>query len=147
VYLNELVLENNSQKHSITANAMLKQKIPLNITVGLNWYGTEIDPKKISANIYLYLEGISLNQWIKKKSWHDIQIKQGIGSIKIWADWRDHNWQKIQTQLEIFDLNLYSKKTEKEQQINRVSGNIGWERNDNKIILAGEDILIDLPDH
>lgn len=147
VTLNNLHLENSSTEHHITGDAILRQAIPTEVTVGVEWTGQTLNLNKINANVYLYVSGLSISQWVKGTTWHDWEINNGIVSVKLWGTWADGAWQKIQTTFQAYDLSLYSATDKSLHPINRLSGNVGWKRDGNNVVIAGDDILMDLTTH
>ncbi len=147
ISIKRLNLKNSSDSHHLSGSATLNQEIPTNIKVALDWQGNVMDFPHISANLYLYLEGISLSQWLKDHPWQKFQITDGLGSAKIWADWSDNQFQVIQSQFQFYDIELYSETTKNNFQIPRLSGHVGWKHEKDQDTFAGEDILLDLPDH
>lgn len=147
ITLNQLSLNNNKGNHSLSGQAVLNQEVPTAMTVGIEWTGEATDLKNISANIYLYVEAISLPQWFSQQTWHHLRIKQGLGSAKIWARWDHEQLQKVQTRFQFYEIQVQSLLTHKLQVISRLSGHVGWKRQGNSQVIAGEDILIDFPQH
>jgi uncharacterized protein (TIGR02099 family) len=146
--LNRLVLKNENNQHLLFGRAVLNQQIPTHITTRFIWEGNIADVSHITASAYIYLEGLSLSQWLEKNTWHDLSVKQGLGSAKFWIDWKDNAWQKIQTSLQFYGIELKSQKTLKSILIPRINGNFGWRREShNQQVYAGDQIFIDLPDH
>ncbi len=144
ITLHDLSLENAGSAHTILGRATLHQTLPTELTLAIEWEGEKIDLAKIKAKIYVYVSGLSLIQWLKDYSWKDWKITQGIASAKIWAIWDRHTFQKIQTAFQGYDLSLLSS-DHVTHQINRLSGSIGWMREGNKQIIAGNEMLVDLP--
>lgn len=147
ITLDELILRNSKSKHLLKGKAILHQDIPMTVSLGLEWDGATFDPAVISARLYLYLEAFSLPQWLHKQTWNHLQIKEGLGSAKVWVEWDKGDFQKIQTQFQIYALELFSDITKKSKVITRLNGHVGWKRDKDKQIFSGEDILIDLPEH
>lgn len=147
ITLDELRLLNSNTKHSLWGKGLLNQTIPTGVELALNWQGDRFDLESISANLYLYLEGVSLPQWFKEQSLSNLQIKEGLGSAKIWVDWDKGKLQKIQTQCQFYRLNIYSLLTHKTQLISRLNGHFGWKRDGENQVIAGDDILVDFPHH
>lgn len=145
--LYELSFINNDTQHSILGKAVLHQDIPTAVTAAIEWEGKTFDPAQIKAKIYVYASGVSLTQWLKGQSYHGWQINQGVVSAKVWATWEHNTFQKIQSSLQLYGLNLYSQTDKSTHVINRLSGNLGWKREGNDQIIAGDDIFIDLPAH
>lgn len=145
--LNELVLTNNELDHQLKGDVVLRQEFSTRAKVRLNWVGNVTDLQHVSAELYVYLEGVSLPQWLQQKSWHNISVKQGLGSAKIWATWDKNQWQEMQTQFQFYNLELALATKSLTQEIPRLSGHLGWKREGNKQIVAGDDILLDLADH
>jgi uncharacterized protein (TIGR02099 family) len=147
VTLKFLALQNSSDKHQLKGKAILNQAVPTKITIDFKCDGAVTDLSHISANLYLYLEGISLPQWLSDRSWHDLSIQSAIGNAKIWAVWNKNAWQKIQTTLQFYNIDAQSQTIKKAINISRLSGNFGWERLGENEIITGENILTDLPSH
>lgn len=147
IMLDALSLVNSSQKHILSGKGTLVQDIPTGVELALNWSGNSFDLDQISANLYLYLEGISLTQWFKQQTWNNLQIKEGLGSAKLWVTFVKGKVDEVQTQLQLYQLNLYSTLTHQTQIISRLNGHVGWKRDGENQIVAGDDILIDLPNH
>jgi uncharacterized protein (TIGR02099 family) len=147
VTLQHLSFENSKEKHTVLGDAILHQNIPVRGTVAIDWDGDLADINKVHAKGYLYLSGVSLAQWLKGSVWQGWQIKDGLASAKIWATWQRGSWQRVQSTLRFYGVKLYSTVDKSVHTINRLSGNIGWKREGEKQIIAGDDILIDLPIH
>lgn len=147
ITLDELSLLNANTKHLISGKGALNQDIPTHVELALDWRGDSFDLEKVSANLYLYLEGISLPQWFKQQSLKNMQIKEGLGSAKIWLAWDKGQLQKIQTQIQLYQLSIYSLTTQQTQSVSRLNGHFGWKREGTNQVFAGNDILIDLPHH
>lgn len=145
--LNKLVLHNADASHSLIGEGALNQDIPTKISLNLAWQGKVSDLAHLSAHAYVYLEGLSLPQWLDQQSFKNLQIKQGLGSLKIWADWKDNAWQKIQSRLQFYALTVKSTVTQKMLVIPRLSAHIGWRQDKEKQIIAGDQIFLDLPNH
>lgn len=147
ITLNELSLINSNNKHLLSGKGTLNQDIPTKVELALDWRGNNLELENIAANVYLYVEGVSLPQWFKQQTWKNLQIKEGLGSAKIWLDWNQGHLQQVQTQLQIYHLSMHSLVTHQTQTVTRLSGNFGWKRSGKNQVFAGNDILIDLPKH
>lgn len=147
VTLYNLGFENSDQEHKIAGKAILHQEIPTTVTLAADWNGKATDIPNINAHAYLYVSGVSLSQWTKGMSLKNWQVKKGIVSAKLWADWSQGNFQKIQSTFQSYGLDLFSESSKITHHINRVSGNIGWRREGNLQTIAGDEILVDLPNH
>ncbi len=147
VTLYNLTCVNTANQHSILGKAILHQDIPTEMTVAVQWMGTVLDFATIRAKIYVYVSGFSLTQWLNHFSWQGFQVKQGIASAKVWAIWKQGGLQRVQSTLQLYDLHLFSARDQSTHRITRFSGNVGWKRDGGNQVLAGEDILIDLPQH
>ncbi len=147
VTLYQFSIENGETDHLLLGKVMLHQALPTEVTLSAQWEGKTMDLAKIKAKIYLYVSGLSLSQWVKDRSWSGWQINDGIVSAKIWANWRNGTFQQIQGSFQAYGLNLYSQMDKSTHIINRISGNLGWKRQDEGQVFAGDDILIDLPSH
>lgn len=147
ITLDELSLLNSNTKHWLSGKGTLNQDISTRVELALDWRGDSFDAEKLSANLYLYIEGVSLPQWLKQQSLKNMQIKEGLGSAKLWLSFDKGQLQKFQTQLQLYHLTIYSLITQQTQFISRLNGNFGWKRNGKNQVIAGNDILIDLPHH
>jgi uncharacterized protein (TIGR02099 family) len=146
--LYRLNLTNSNINHILVGQITLHQIVPTTATFGLKWRGNDVaDISHISAQIYLYLEAISLPQWLNKFSWNHLQIKEGLGSAKIWMNWDHGQWQMIQSKFQVYELELQSLITKQSQVISRLSGRVGWKQKGAAYEFFGDDILIDFPQH
>lgn len=147
VTLYDLSFANSDAEHKVVGKAILHQEIPTEISLAAQWKGNAEDLSKIDARAYIYVSGLSLPQWLNGQKWQGWQVKDGIVSAKIWARWNQGTFQKIQSTFESFGLKLNSEADKSDHVINRLSGNIGWKREGNSQIFAGDDLLVDLPNH
>ena len=147
VTLYYLQFENSNVQHAILGQAVLHQAIPTALDVGLQWNGSMQDVPNIKAKLYLYISGFSVAQWLQGKIWHQWQINEGMLSSKIWANWDNGKFRKIQAIIHGYDIKLFSAVDHTTHEISRLSGNLGWKREGRNQIFAGNDILIDLPQH
>lgn len=147
VTLYNLSFDNSESHHRVLGKALLHQGIPTEVNIALKWKGTKFAPEEINGKAYIYISGLSLPQWLKGYPWRNWKIKKGIGSAKIWATWNKGALQKIQSNFQIYGLDLYSHTDKSTHQVNRMSGHVGWKREKGQQVFAGEDLLIDLPDH
>lgn len=146
--LYNLVLNNSSRSHALVGRAVLNQEIPTKLKIALDWTGDFNDIPKITAHAYVYIQGVNLTQWLGQKVWRNLQIKQGLGSVKIWVDWDKADWKEVQSTMQFYDLEVYSLLTKKTQNIPRFNGHVGWRKEENdKQIIAGDQIFLDLPEH
>lgn len=142
-FLNQLTLKNNEKEHHLLGIGVLNQNIPTKIIFDLVWQGNMADLTQISAHAYCYLEGINLRQWFGNFKWHNFQITQGLGSAKIWFDWNHNAFQKIQTHVQLYGLEVKSLLSNKSEIFPRLSGHFGWKNDGEKRIFAGDQIYID----
>lgn len=148
ITLYDLSLYNDSSSHEITGKAILHQALPTEVSVLANWEGESFDLKQIKAKLYLYVSGLSLSQWARGFTYQSWQIKEGIASAKVWATWNKGQFQTLQSTLQFYALQLLSDKNKDTPYvINRLSGNVGWKRQGQNQVVAGDEILIDLPGH
>jgi len=149
VTLYDLNIENTTTTHSIRGKAVLHQDIPTETDIAINWIGKTFDPSQLHADIYLYISGFSISQWAANYPhvWNGWELKRGMVSAKIWARWDKGTFQQIQSTFQAYDINLYSATDRSNHAIGRLSGNVGWKREGQHQVIAGDDILIDLPAH
>lgn len=147
VTLYDLSIENTEDEHKLLGKAVLHQELPTEVTLAAQCNGKNLDLSQIDARVYLYVSGLSLSQWAKGLAFKGWQVKDGVVSAKIWANWNHGTFQKIQTSFQSFGLKLYSETDKSTHEINRLSGNLGWKREGSGQVFAGDDILLDLPSH
>lgn len=145
--LMNLRLENTSDQHKILGRAILHQDISTELVVAAQWQGQVTEPEKINGKIYLNVSGMSLAQWFQGLVFKAWEIKKGLVSTKIWAEWRDGGFQQIQSTFQLLDVNLHSGTDDSTRKISRLSGDLGWKKQGNDQILAGDDILVDWATH
>ncbi|HLB58077.1 MAG TPA: DUF3971 domain-containing protein, partial [Gammaproteobacteria bacterium] len=145
--LNRLLLRNAKTTHTLAGQIVLNQDVQTTATFSTKWRGDITDLAHISGRIYLYLERISLPQWLKQFSWKHLRVMEGLGSIKIWIDWDAGQWQAVQSEFQFYELALQSQLTQKTRVVSRLSGSVGWKRQGDVQVVSGEDILIDFPKH
>lgn len=140
-------LQNTSSHHIVNGKATLNQRMPTNMDLHFAWDGDVGKLEEAKGHFYLYLQGFSLPQWFGRFAWQDLQVKQGIASVKVWANWRHNRWEKVQSQFQVYNLELYSTQFKKSEVVERISANLGWKRDGDAQILAGDQILINFPYH
>ena len=136
-------LENSDSEHLVLGKAILHQDISTELSVAARWEGAEPDPQKINGKIYLNVSGMSVAQWLQGLNWKGWQIKKGLVSAKIWATWREGGIKRVQTSLQLLNLDLFSSTDQSIRTINRLSGDVGWKKEGDDQIIAGDDILVD----
>ncbi len=149
VTLASLNLHNTNTEHMLSGKATLNQAMPTQVEIKLQWEGASSDilHSASQVHLYLYLESVSLSQWISEKTWKNLQVKQGAGSGKFWISWDHSQLQKIESQFQLYELQLQSLATKKTVVIPRLNGRLGWQRDGEQQLIVGDDILIDFPEH
>ncbi len=143
----QLRFENTGTKHIILGKVLLHQTVPTEVTMTVQWHGDSVDMDKIDVNAYLFVSGLSIAQWWKDISWNGWQINAGRANAKIWTIWTHGAFRKIQCSFESYGLDLYSAMDKSTHRINRFSGEVGWKREGQEQVLAGDNIFIDFPTH
>lgn len=149
VTLASLDLHNTNTDHVLKGIATLNQAMPTQIAIQLQWQGDTFDIMHSTSrtHLYLYLESVALPQWVSQQVWQKLQIKQGVGSGKFWITWEQGQLQKVQSQFQLYEVQLQSLITKKIVIIPRINGRLGWKRDGERQIITGEDILIDFSQH
>jgi uncharacterized protein (TIGR02099 family) len=145
--LRDLNFGNSGSDHLIYGKAILQQTMPTEITVAIRWIGEQFDPAKIKAKGYFYVSGMSISQWLAGQSWQGWELRDGLLSAKTWVTWNNNQVRRIQSTFQMYNLSLYSVTDKAIHKVNRLSGDIGWRRRGDNFVIAGDDILIDLPKH
>ncbi len=143
ITLNNLRIQNDESHHSVVGQAILHQDISTEVVVKASWDGVEPDLQKITGKLYINVSGMSLAQWFNDRSWNGWSIKKGLVSSKLWMFWRNGGFQRIQSTFEMLDIDMYSATKKTTQHVNRLSGDVGWKKEGENQIIAGDDILID----
>lgn len=141
--LNNLRLQNSGNSHSLVGDAVLHQAINTEISVAARAEGKIENWQELSAKAFVEVRGLSLSQWLKGISYHGYSVKQGLAGAKIWATYRNNEIKSIQTKFEFLDLNLDTPTKQPFETITRLSGEVGWKKENGFQILAGSDLLID----
>lgn len=147
VTLHDLSMKNSGAEHTVIGKAVLHQDIPTEVQISVNMRGTAEAYEQLKADIYLYISGFSISQWLKGVAWHSWRLSQGLGSAKIWATWEQGAFQRFQTTFQLYNLRLYSETDKTTHVIDRFSGDIGWRQNGTEQIIAADDLLINFPQH
>jgi len=147
VSLDRFNLLNETSRHFITGKAILHQDLPTEAVVALEWEGQPTSLAQLKSKIYIYVSGLSFSQWFKDYEYLGWRLKEGIGSAKVWATWDKGTFQRIQSEFQLYNLELYSKTSKSMHPLRRLSGMLGWQRQGENQIIAGDDILIDLSNH
>jgi uncharacterized protein (TIGR02099 family) len=143
----KLGLHNNKTKHVLKGHASLHQTIPTSLDIEFAWKGDLAKFSEKSAKAFIHLEGVLLPQWLEKFNWHGLKILAGTGSAKIWALWSHNLLKDVQTELQIYQLKIYSTSFKKTTFITRFSGRFEWLRENAAYILQGQDIILAFPQH
>jgi uncharacterized protein YhdP len=152
VTFKKMAFWNETSQHKIQSNILLHQEIATEIKSNIEWIGSIRDTAHIKGHAHFNLEGFSLPQWLAQENFSlqslgGWQIRNGIGGADIWLDWENQALRQAQSIFQWYDLEFYSTYDKKIYPIQRFSGHIGWRKEGNKHIFAGDDLLIDFPDH
>ncbi len=152
----KITIWNNALHHKVSANFVLEQEVPTKVQARIELTGEAKDLDHLKAKAYFKVEGFSLPQWIKTKGQFSIfsnqilsgwQIHRGLGGADIWVNWENHEVKELQSIFQWYDLEFYSDYDQKTYPIQRLSGHVGWKREGEKQIIAGDNLLIDFPEH
>lgn len=127
VTLHDLVLKNSGDKHALVGQADLNQGVPTKVDLTVKWQGNAMDLPNVSADLNVSLQGIALSQWFSNQSWHDIQVKHGLGSVNIQARWEKNIWKKIQSTFQCYNLEALSLQPAAKIAANDLSGVLSWD--------------------
>jgi len=151
--LQKMSVINHGNEHRIKGNVSLQQEVPTDMQVRIEWWGQISDPEHIKAKAYLDLEGVSLGQWLQGKNspstlfFPGWQVHQGVGGLSLWLTWENQQLQEAQSVFQWYDLEFYSVADKKTYPIDHLSGHVGWKREGEGQVLAGDNILINFPNH
>jgi uncharacterized protein (TIGR02099 family) len=149
ITIRRLALHNTTTGHVLEGQVILDQATPTQVTINLQWAGDTLDILHHSAQgqLSLDIESLSLSQWLTQQTWRGIQIKQGEGNAEILVAWEHNQLQKVQSQFQLYEMQLQSLITNKVLTISRANGEVNWQRDGDRQILTGENILLDFPQH
>lgn len=149
ITLAALDLYNTKTEHILKGQATLNQAIPTQIAINLQWEGNTFDIMHASSRVHLYLDldGISLPQWLSAQTWKNLQVKQGTGNGKIWLIYENGQIQSIQSQFQLYAIQLHSLVTKKTVYLPHLSGHLNWRRDGESQLINGEDLLINFSEH
>lgn len=145
VLIKNLILLNSGSKHQMECDAVIHDIETTRVHAKMELQGDVTDLSHLSADISVYAEGIPLQSWLTGRSWQHLAINQGLVSAKVTARWDRNQFQKIQSDLQVYDLELESLLTHYKQKIPRLEAHLGWKREGENQVFYGEDVLIDFP--
>lgn len=146
-------LINHNDEHKLNGHFILQQAIPTQVEARIEWQGHLAEPEHIRGKAYLDLEGVSLSQWFGEKNgrlselFSGLQLQQGVGGAGLWLIWEEGKLQEMQSVFQWYDLAFYSAQDKKTYLIDQLSGHLGWKREGEDQIIAGDNILINFPHH
>lgn len=152
----KVALSNGGELHKVNASFVLEQEVPTRVKARIELVGNVKDQAHLKVKAYFNVEGFSLPQWIKTKGQFSVfsnqvlsgwQIHRGLGGADIWLDWENQELKQLQSIFQWHDLEFYSDYDQKTYPIQRFSGHVGWKREGDKQIIAGDNLLIDFPEH
>lgn len=147
VTLQDLYFTNDGAFHRIEGEAVLHQTLPTEVSIVAEWQGEKFDLAKVDSKVNLYLSGLNLSQWLHDQPWQGWVVKEGIASARVWLEWSQGVLKQVQTQLQLYGLNIKSTLTNEERLINRVSGDMGLKWDGQQLVIAGDDVLLNFPAH
>lgn len=145
--LRDLYFVNTATTHRVEGEAILHQNLPTELSVTVEWQGQNFDIHHLNSNIYLYVSGLNLPLWLRDQSWQGWMVKEGIASARVWLSSSEGKIKQVQSQLQLYGLKIKSTETNEECHLNRISGNIGWKDEGEQLIIAGDDVLLNFPEH
>ncbi len=145
--IDRAVLRNSDQDHAVFSQIILKQALETKIKFNLHWQGSVTDIQHANADFSADVEGVDLAEWIPQYQWNGLSVSQGVGSVKISGDWSQNRWNKLQAQMQFYDLDLTSSKTKKTFSLQRASGEIAFHHEGDKRIIEGNNLSFDMSSH
>lgn len=143
VTIQSLQIANNETEHLFTATAVLNQVMPTEIHLQAHWEGASFNAKQLNGKVYLYVSGLSLGQWFKQYTYHDMALSQGVMSAKSWIQFQNGAINQFQSQFQLYDGVLGVGK--QSMTFNRLMGEIGIKYNQDRWIVAAKDLFIETP--
>jgi uncharacterized protein (TIGR02099 family) len=125
--LTALSLKNTAQSHLLKGNVTLHQDIPTHLNVNLEWEGDVRKMANATGHVQIGMDSLSLPQWFGTMSWSDMQVRQGIISGTVEADWENNAFERIKSTFQVSNLDIYSPHQKRIQfGITNLAGNLTW---------------------
>lgn len=142
-----LALDNSLFSHALDGHIILNQPFETQLFTHVKWEGALTDLAHIKSQFYIYVKGVDLSQWASHLTFNKLAIQQGVGSVKIWGDYENNAFQKIQTTLQFYSLKIIFLVTQKIIELPRISGEFGWRINGQTETIAGDQVFIDFAEN
>lgn len=141
--LHELHLQNTGTTHHLVGGAVLHQEIPTELSVAADAEGTVENWQALTAKIFIEVRGLSLREWLQGLTYHGYSVKQGLMTARVWASYRDNALQNVQSTFELLNLDIVTPAKIPLETITRLSGQLGWKKENDYQVIAGNELLID----
>jgi uncharacterized protein (TIGR02099 family) len=134
-------------QHNIVGKALLHGVASTGFTFQAKWQGNQVDPHDIDADLYLYVSNFDLATWCQQHTWQGWHVERGFANAKIWASWRHGQFETVQSNFKLFQLDVYSDVDRALHRIARLRGELGFKREGERLVVAGNKIEVDFPLH
>lgn len=123
-----LRLRSDGKRHQVSVSlgprAGLKQR--LRVLVDAN--GDLTLPGSLSGQFYLMGNGVETAQWLKQKNLAGFELKSARMDMELWGEWQGEQLNALQGEVEAHDLRLAGHADAADLAINRVGGELRWQR-------------------
>jgi uncharacterized protein YhdP len=143
----KLNLNNYLLSHELVGEATLQQTTPTHVRFVLNVDRNALSNSNFEAQLYLNVKKLVLNQWLKNRSLVGLTIDNGNADAQIWMNWENQNLQSLQTKFTAGNITLKSKNSLQQIILNRLAGNVLWQREKDGWNIAGDNMQMMVNNH
>jgi uncharacterized protein (TIGR02099 family) len=141
----QLTLKRSLLNHQIIGLATLIQNTPTKFRFVIDLETDLLRKKFSSAKVYLHIKNMDVDPWMKKYYWQGLGITHGhLKDLQLWSYWKNDAFENIQSQFEFSTLNVFDAKNQQAINIESLSGNIAWQKNNNGWKIAGDHLNLNI---
>ena len=141
-----LLLKNRGQRHQLNGSLNLSGGAGQQLTVALDFTGDLLDHTQWIGGFYLQGTGVRFVQWLAAPSLVGITAQDGVADFKLWGELRQTQLQRLEGDVEVRSLQLNGA-GQTPVAINRVSGELKWQRQSTGWSLAAPRLVVGRDNH
>lgn len=131
IVVHEINLRNYLFQNDLWGSATVMQTVPTQLNFAIKLHGGWFHKQNLTAKIYLKLQNIFLDQWLKNHPVDHFNLIAGEGNFEIWGTWKNQQWRRIQSLFTVKNISLKNDKENNPLQIPQANGNILWLQKNN----------------
>ncbi len=105
-----------------------------------------LDPdtvQKINGHLFFSVQNLLPAQWQEFATLSRLQLLDGQGNIRLWADLAKGQWKNVQTRLDFHRLALIDKQEKKKHLIQTIKANLAWKQTKEGWLLTGDRLQLE----